>query len=167
MDFGQLYTSTAGRINRKAWWLGTIGLVIIFFILGGVAGGLAAIVVGEDFVSSAFGEGLLQLIFLAVMFVPYRALTVKRLHDRSRPENLFLVWFLPSVVLAVAMTLGLAGSYGSQTFVGVEVEAMQYNLLGKLLNVIALVVGLWSLVELGFLRGDVGANAHGEDPSAV
>ncbi len=167
MDFGQLYTSTAGRISRKVWWLGTIGLIIIFFILGIVFGGVLGVVAGPEFGSSAFGEGVLELIFLAIMFVPYRALTVKRLHDRSRPEMLFLVWLAPSVALAVAKVLGVAGSYGPTTMFGVPIEAMQYNLLGKALNVTTLVFGLWSLVELGFLKGETGSNAHGDDPLAA
>jgi len=161
MDFAQLYTTTTGRISRKTWWLGSIGMIVVGFILAMVVGAIFGV---TGLASSSFGNGLMSLLFLGIFFVPYRALTLKRLHDRNRPENLFWIFIAPQIVLGVLTTLGLAGSVQSQQIFGQTVEAFQYNMLGNLLNLIGLGVGIWSLVELGFLKGDTGQNVHGPDP---
>ncbi len=163
MDFVELYTSAEGRINRKTWWLGTIGLVVIMFVFGLVFGVVMAF---TGLSNSSFGVGLSSLVILAVAFVPYRSLTLKRLHDRDRPETLFWVFIGPSILLSLLTMLGLAGSVGTQIVFGQEVEGFQYNALGNAVNLVSIGVGIWSLVELGFLRGRAGENAHGPDPLA-
>lgn len=163
MDFAALYTTTSGRINRKTWWLGSIGMMIIVFIISFVLG----IIFGMGgLMTSSFGNGLMSLILIAIIFVPYRALTLKRLHDRSRPEVLFWAFIGPSILLATVTTLGLAGSMGSQEVFGQSVEVFKYNTFGNLINFVSIGVGLWALIELGFLKGDAGDNAHGADPLA-
>ena len=161
MDFQQLYTNTDGRINRKTWWLGFIGLTIISILIGIVLGVVAGLM---GSIQSAFLNGLISLLILAILFVPYRAITYKRLHDRSRPEILFLIFIGPQILLSILTMVGLAGGPGTQVFFGQEIETFKYNVLGNALNAISTVVGLWSLVELGFLKGDDGPNAHGPDP---
>ncbi len=161
MDFVQLYTNAEGRINRKTWWLGTLGLIVLMFIFGLVFGVVMAVTRLSE---SSFGVGLSSLVLLAVAVVPYRSLTLKRLHDRSRPEGLFWIFIAPSILLAILTMFGLAGSIGTQTIFGQDVEGFQYNALGGAVNLVSTGVGIWSLVELGFLRGEAGANDHGPDP---
>ena len=161
MDFKDLYTTTTGRISRKTWWLGSIGLVIIVIIISFVLGAVFGV---TGLANSAFGNGLLSLAMLAIMFIPYRALTLKRLHDRNRPENLFWIFLAPSIASAVLMMLGLSGSMQTISMFGQEASGFQPNMLGNLVNLASLGVGIWALVELGFLKGDDGQNAHGPDP---
>ena len=103
---------------------------------------------------------------IAAIYVPYYSITVKRLHDRGRPEQLFYVFIAPSIAIAVGSLLGLTGSMQELEIFGQKAAAPKYNLLGNALNLAGLAVGLWSLVELGFLKGEAGPNAHGPDPLA-
>ena len=127
---------------------------------------LTAILGGMGLMSSGFGQGLYSLIMMAIIFVPYRALTYKRLHDRNRPENLFWVFIGPSIASSVLMILGLSGSVQKIELLGTSTEMFQPNMLGNLVSLISVGVGIWSLIELGFLKGDSGDNAHGADPLA-
>ena len=160
MDIQRLYLNPSGRIARKAWWLGTIGLVIIAILIqiviraAGSAFGLH---------KSLFGQGLMAL---AAIYVPYYALTLKRLHDRGRPKFLFYLFIGPSVAMALLTMVGLTGAMQEVEIFGQMAVAPKYNLLGKSLNLAGVAVGLWALVELGFLKGQSGPNAHGEDPLA-
>lgn len=164
MDFVQLYTTTNGRINRKTWWLGVIGFVVFAVIIGlflAIIGGIFG------FANSAFGLGLIELVMIGVLFVPYQALTLKRLHDRSRPENLFWIFIAPSILSPVLMILGLSGTMVEGRFWEESAQIYQPNLIGNLLNFASFGIGIWALVELGFLKGDEGDNAHGPNPSSV
>lgn len=161
MDFKFLYTDPRGRISRKTWWLGAIGLFVIMIVVNLVLGVVATAV---GLANSAFGIGLMSLAAVALLFLPYYALTLKRLHDRSRPTMLFWVFYAPSVVYSLLIMLGVAGGMGTVRMFGQEAQAFQPNALGHAVQGISLVVGLWALVELGFLKGQAGENAYGRDP---
>jgi len=161
MDFGYLYLSISGRISRKTWWLGVVGLIIMAIILGlviGVAGGATGL--GR----SAFGLGLLSLISTLILVFPSYALAMKRLHDRGRPEALALVFIAPSLLAPILQMLGLTGGFGTIEAFGVEAQAYQPNVLGRFMGAVSLLVGLWALFELGIMKGAAGDNAHGPDP---
>lgn len=163
MDIQKLYLDPRGRIARKAWWLGTIGLVIIAILIQIVIS-TAGSVFGMH--KSLFGQGLMALAVIAAIYVPYYALTLKRLHDRGRPELLFYLFIGPSIAMALLTIVGLTGTMQEVEIFGQKAVAPKYNLLGKSLNLAGVAVGLWALVELGFLKGQSGPNAHGEDPLA-
>ena len=163
MDFVQLYTTTTGRIGRKTWWLGVIGLAIIGLIISVV---MVSILGAMGLMTSGFGQGLASLALVAIFFVPYKAMTYKRLHDRNRPENLFWIFIGPSIVSAVLMMLGISGSVQSIEMLGTVTEGFKPNMLGNLVNLVSTGIAIWALIELGFLKGDAGANAHGPDPVA-
>ncbi|MEM9169428.1 MAG: DUF805 domain-containing protein [Pseudomonadota bacterium] len=162
MDFKTLYTSTEGRINRKTWWLGVIGMIIVSFVVALVLSLPAAFATGGQM--GPFTQGLLNLVLTGLFFVPFRALTLKRLHDRDRPENLFWVFLAPTVVSSLLMMVGLTGSMQETEFFGQTTTMYQANLLGNAIGVVSFGVGIWSLIELGVLRGVEGSNAHGPDP---
>lgn len=161
MDFGFLYGSAKGRISRKTWWLGAIGLIILIFIVQLVLSALFGVL---NLNGTTFGLGLQSLVVLAIFFAPYYALTIKRLHDRSRPTALFWVFFAPSVVNALLTMMGVTGGMRTIEIFGTTAPAFQPNALGGAVSLIVFCVGLWALVELGFLKGDAGANAYGPDP---
>ena len=163
MDFRFLYLDPKGRISRKTWWLGAIGLLILAIIANMVLSTVGA-VIGLN--KSAFGVGLLSLLSLAIFFVPYYSLTVKRLHDRSRPTMLFWAFIGPSILSALLMMMGVSGSMGTVEMFGQQAPAFRPNAVGGAVGFLGLAVGLWALVELGFLKGDAGANDYGPDPLA-
>ncbi|MEL7486670.1 MAG: DUF805 domain-containing protein [Pseudomonadota bacterium] len=161
MDFGNLYLSADGRISRKTWWLGAIGVVVISIIVGAVFGAIGGVI---GFTGSAFGIGILSLVSLAILFVPYRSLTYKRLHDRNRPENLFWIFLAPSIISPLLQMFGLSGGIGEVEFFGQSVETFQPNMLGNLISLASFGVMIWMIIELGVMKGDEGDNAHGPDP---
>lgn len=161
MDFGNLYLSADGRISRKTWWLGAIGVVVISIIVGAVFGAIGGVI---GFTGSAFGIVILSLVSLAILFVPYRSLTYKRLHDRNRPENLFWIFLAPSIISPLLQMFGLSGGIGEVEFFGQSVETFQPNMLGNLISLASFGVMIWMIIELGVMKGDEGDNAHGPDP---
>ncbi len=160
MDFAQLYLNAEGRISRKTWWLGSIGVVVLSLIASLVVAPIVVIVSGQ----SATTEGIGELALLALFFTPYRSLTFKRLNDRDRPHWLFWVFLGPSIASAVLKLLGVSGGYASFVLLGQDVEMFQPNVIGHFVNLALIVTFVWMLVEMGFLKGQEGANTHGPDP---
>ena len=132
MDFADLYTSPSGRISRKLWWLGVIGLIVITVILSLVIGGVGG---AMGLANSAFGVGLLSLVSTLIIIWPAYVLGLKRLHDRSRPEILALLFIAPSVVTPVFQMLGVAGGMEPIQMFGVETVTYKPNAFGHALTV--------------------------------
>ena len=148
MDFGYLFTSFNGRINRKPFWIGLIVLIIV-----------------DDgdhirrFVSAHRVDRRADLpdpvgdIRPAILFLyPSTALMVKRLHDRNRPSYWAAFILVPMVLKSLTDLMGMTG------------DPLNQNALDYLLNIIVFVVSIWFFVELGCLRGTVGTNQYGPDP---
>ncbi len=144
MDFNYLFTSFDGRINRKPYWMGVLVLVLAAIAISIVL----AFALGAESRAFRIASFLMQLLFL----YPGAALMAKRLHDRDRPT-----WWV-AIALAPALLQGLL------TALGVTGDPLHANALDYLLGLIVLVVGVWFLIELGFLRGTPGANQYGPDP---
>jgi len=163
MNFGNLYLSPEGFLNRKQWWVANIGLLIIavifVFVVGGVFG-----VLGMD--AQSLGTKLLALAVTLAIAFPIYNLSVKRLRDRARPLNLALVFILPGIVNSVLQFLGLTGSYQPSIVFGQETMVFVPNGLGQGLGFLQLGVGLWALVELGILPGRRGAGEAASPPHA-
>jgi len=139
MDFGYLFTATAGRINRAKWWAGVIIIGIANVILSYI---LAQIIGTVGWVISAL-----------VIFYPYYAVGAKRFQDRGRPGSLGLI--LP--VLGLLYNLLFAAGVINPA------EGGLYYLFGLL----TLAVVIWYFVDLGCLKGASGANEYGADPLGV
>ncbi len=148
MNFGHVYLSSDGVLNRKQWWVANIGLLIIAILFVIVIGGVFG-VLGMD--AQSLGVKFFALaVSLAVAFPVYN-LSAKRLRDRARPLNLALIFILPGVVNSILQFLGLTGSYQPAMVFGQEAMVFVANGLGKGLGFLQLGIGLWALVELGIL----------------
>lgn len=164
MDLKYLYTDTQGRIGRKAWWLGALGLLVISFIVNFVLGIFA---VAAGLTTTATGIGLMTMASIGLLFWPYYALTAKRLRDRGRPIRLFWVFLGPSLVSALLMTLGISGQVHAVEIFGQSRPVFEPNMIGKAISLIAFCVGMWALIELGVLGGRPASNeSNGSDPLA-
>ncbi|MGI9413075.1 MAG: DUF805 domain-containing protein [Hyphomicrobiales bacterium] len=152
MDWAYLFTSFDGRINRKPYWIAILLMVAFILIFTFVLTILTA--------ASARAQLWVQIGLLIVVGYPITALMIKRLHDRNRPGNLAAVIWAPSIVSILGQLIGLTGSY--QPVGGQEVFLP--NTLGWIVLAASLVIGIWALIELGFLRGTDGANDYGPDP---
>ena len=152
MDWGYLFTSFEGRINRKPYWLAILVMVVISFVIFFIAGMLVG--------SGAGAQFILQIVFLLIFAYPSTALMVKRLHDRNRPGIIAAIFWAPTVLLLLGQVTGISGDmtdvYGTPVFVP--------NTIGWVFYGLSFVVGIWALIELGFLRGTDGPNDYGPDP---
>lgn len=171
MDFKYLLTSMDGRIGRQTWWIGTLVMVgvslVLYFIIGAILGTGFTSLDPAQMMEPGFMESYMrkasiaQLIMLAVLAYPVTALMAKRLNDRDRPSWLKWVFWAPTVLATV---LGLLGMGYAAVDMGNGVMMPAPTALMTIVGLLSMVVGLWSLVELGILRGTVGPNRHGPDP---
>jgi uncharacterized membrane protein YhaH (DUF805 family) len=169
------FTTLDGRIGRQSWWIGTIIIIVVFFILSlfllpligfGISpGDIAA--AGSDpaalsqVITSGMGRaawGSLVLYLLAAY--PSYALGVKRRHDKDNNGLDLLIYMALGAVVLILQALGM-------TTVVTEVAGMvvpQPNTIGWVLSIVQLVYGIYMLVVLGFLKGTKGPNQYGPDP---
>jgi uncharacterized membrane protein YhaH (DUF805 family) len=78
---------------------------------------------------------------------------VKRLHDRNRPGYFAVFGLAPGLLYNLVDIAGFTSS-----------DPAEMNLLEIVLLIVTIAVGIWFFVELGCLRGTVGANRYGPDP---
>jgi len=155
MDFKYLLTDFNGRIGRKQFWLGVLALIILAFILIAVLGFTIGLILPT---------GLVGLIGTAIILYPACALYTKRLHDRDKPQMPWLAIFIvPGILLNIFQSLGIGFT---ELQIGNQVSYYPSGAFTWLLSIAVLVVSLWALVELGFLKGTQGSNQFGEDPLA-
>jgi uncharacterized membrane protein YhaH (DUF805 family) len=152
--------SPNGRIPRKRYWLAYVLPATLIYIVASIIDG--AIVAG----GSATGDdpprslltGLAYLFFLWPSF----AVIIKRLHDRGMSGwwSLLANGYIPFVIIfAVAAYWYQAQRNGGGTPADPTATAMFG--IGV---VVAVLVWLFFLVQIGFVRGQVGPNAYGDDP---
>ncbi len=143
-DGMSLFLSVAGRIPRYRWWIGTLAVsafvLFVFLLLLAIFGG--------GFVRSANGRAALFVLQLVWLYA-YYCLAEKRFQDRAKPASFALIWIGPQLLSLLLDNLELTGVP---------------NLVEYALATFNFVVGVWFLVELGFLRGTVGPNRYGPDP---
>jgi uncharacterized membrane protein YhaH (DUF805 family) len=138
MDFGHLFFSFNGRINRLPYWIGSlllvaVSMVLVFIALGSLATG------------PGFSAAVVIVALLAVALIwPGLAIAAKRLHDRNKSAWWLLVFYvLPGVLNSIGQGLGDL--------------VVVFSLAGA-------AISIWALIELGFLRGTPGPNDYGPDP---
>ena len=91
---------------------------------------------------------------LAAALLAGAALTVKRLHDRDKAWRWILVFAVaPDALLGLAQVLEASEAANESALFAIQFAA--------------LALASWGSVELGFLRGTIGANRFGPDPAAA
>lgn len=145
MDFGYLYTSLEGRIGRQSYWIGIVGFIVI--------GIIAYLIINAIFGILSTAGLILVFIVQLVLLYPSYALMGKRFQDRDKPASYALI------LIGLSILNGLLGIFGiTHDAIG------QPTAVGWIFNIAQLIVGIWFLVELGFLRGTIGPNQYGPDP---
>lgn len=147
MNLTDLYLSPKGRISRKTFWIGAGGLavwgIVIFVVLW-----------------TLLGPGLVQNFLGRLVGFPFTLLTIyfaynlaaKRFNDRARP------------VICAQAVAGLMAVKALLDLVRITGDLHASNFLDDLFLLAGTGIALWYFIELGLMRGTVGANAHGEDP---
>ena len=147
-----LFTSFDGRISRRGFWLGLLGVVAV------------SIVVGLGLISAFPGGVILslaQIILSAGIVYIWSAVLVKRLHDRGKPALPWVVIFLAPGVLTQLMSILKIG-YSAVELAGTQV--MIPGLGATIVMWVSMAIALWMIIELGFLKGVSGPNTYGPDP---
>ncbi len=149
------YFSFKGRLNRKPFWLrnlalyGIVLVIYLIFILGFLgfssAQGAAGLPGGTFAVMGIFGLLILPLVL--AFYVATFSLAARRLHDRNKSG-----WWLLGYFVLFALVGGAGEYFGVQ------------STLGMISQLVGLLIFLWYFIELGFLKGTVGANKYGPDP---
>lgn len=170
-----LLFSLFGRIPRKTYWLGLLGIMVAMIVAVMVAAMALGPVIGSDPANYSNPETMLNVIrhpvFMALMavyllFIWFSlAITVKRLHDRG-----WSGWWLavPYVIYAVpAAYLYMTGGYNPMALgpqgQPVAPDPILLTVLG-VAGLLSTIVSLWLFIVVGFLRGTEGPNRFGPDP---
>jgi uncharacterized membrane protein YhaH (DUF805 family) len=149
-----LLFSYNGRINRAKYWLAAaiyFGIMIVVIAAGFIAVGNSLLAIGDEeageiaagIVSKGIGYVLILLVIYIPMVISGVMVGIKRLHDRDKSGWWLLVFYLLPAVLGM-----LSDSLG----------------MGFILSLAGFAISIWGLIELGFLRGTIGANRFGPDP---
>jgi len=170
----ELFTSFDGRISRKSFWLGVLGIVLISFGF--------IFLMGTVFARMGGMPSILPFTISLLLLYPAVAISVKRLHDRNKPAMPWIViFFLPGLISNTMqnfqidytmMDLGeMVGNNGMMDTGGMMNmfgmgghEVLVPGTVAMTVSFISLIVGIWALIELGFLKGTTGENNYGPDP---
>ena len=164
MTLTQLLFSFKGRINRKPWWLASLGagfaaslLTAILEAVARSAGETIVNPVTHQFEPTGIFGLAISLIALVNAWIAF-ALSVKRLHDRDRTG-----WWLIAPYIGLAIAISLA--FAALSFP--EGHREPWNTLGVFAFFGLAGLLLWLFYEIGFLRGTEGSNRFGADPLAT
>ena len=156
MSHGWMLFGFDGRLNRKPYWIGSIQVMITAI--------LVAIAVAALFNLTGRAPTPEELLRVAhpwlaglglILAYPAAALLAKRLHDRNKTGWLAALLLIPAEI---------------ETWLDPSGSVMHTPLIHSIYLVawwVTIIVGLWFLIELGFLRGTTGENSYGPDPLAV
>lgn len=136
MDWKYLLTSFEGRINRKPYWLATLALIVAVIVLNII---IFAIV-------GVMGLVVGYIIIAILTIYPSLALMTKRFHDRGKSGWWSLVFYAPTLINSAISYVDPGGT------------------LTMISSIIMLIVTIWLIVELGFLKGKPGSNEYGPNP---
>ncbi|MEL6474461.1 MAG: DUF805 domain-containing protein [Pseudomonadota bacterium] len=144
------YFSAKGRVSRKDYWLKFVLPIIgVYIVAVVIIGGLMAALGDAGAIA-----GILALPLLIGVFWASICVGAKRFHDRGWSGWWVLYFFLIGLAIMVVQ-------YGAVFIFG---ESAIGAMIAGVAALASLGVSIWQLVLLGFLPGDKGPNAYGEDP---
>lgn len=146
-DLMGLLTTTDGRIARKQWWLGTVVLIVASIVLSLVLGLLG------------LGSWAQLIAYLALLY-PSWCIGLKRRQDR---DNNGLDFKILLVVSGLATLLQAFGIGVTMTDIGNGIMVPTPDLWLSVVFFATAILGIYLLVQLGFLKGTAGPNSYGPD----
>lgn len=156
------YAEFSGRSRRQEFWLYTLGVWLLFIILGVIAMVIGIGSVGMSsqqnpaagLVGMAASMGIFSIVFMILglgLLIPSIAVAVRRLHDTNR-SGFWLLMPIGLYILAIAVVLaGAANQSGALAAVGIILSLLQW---------VASIV----LIVFYCLPGTPGPNKYGADP---
>jgi len=167
----QKLTSLEGRTSRLPYWLASL-VIMLFSLCSYIVLSLVFDLpllpqyryeTADALVAHKQSQGILSLVNFLVIAYPSFAVMAKRLQDRGKSWIWNVLYLGPSVAFSVLSALNLATIPRHSlngNFVGFP------TLLGGLTLIALFIIGLVSIIDLGFLRGTPGPNRFGPDPLA-
>lgn len=176
-DYIQNFMGFEGRLNRQPFWLGIIGLIVAYIVVGFVIGLIFGVnpmammqtaiesggdpeAIAEMTMDATRSGGWASLISLIILAYPGMSLWIKRAHDRDQGPNLIYALYGLLALQYLAQALGLTMTVTD--IGGVALPTM--STIGWILSVVTGLLGLYLLITLGFLKGTDGPNQYGPDP---
>lgn len=144
-----LYTTTTGRISRKSWWIGVVGIVVASIVLT-----IILSLVGLNPVWA-------QLVVYVLLFFPNWCIGLKRRQDRDNNGMDFKILMGLSGLLTLLQAFGVGMT---MTDMGNGVVMPAPAMWMTIVYVAMGIFGIYMLVQLGFLKGTPAANTYGADP---
>jgi uncharacterized membrane protein YhaH (DUF805 family) len=143
MDWGWLFKSFEGRINRAKFWAGVLILWIVSVLALGITGTFQIqYLTGQAFpIVSTVSWVAVGILWLGFAYISL-AIYAKRWHDRDKSGWWSLLSLVPFVSWFATGSMLLPG-------------------------LLAFVVTTWIMIECGCLPGTEGPNRYGADPLAV
>ena len=145
MDWAKRLFDLSGRAGRKTYWLTIIPVTLVLFTCVGL---LVEEGQGIPLWATLAAIGV-TLAMLPVIF----AVSVRRLHDRNK------AWWWMLLYWVVPMLFGPSADGQDALIPGLPPA------INATLSLVSAGVSIWSLIELGFLKGAAGYNRFGPDPA--
>ncbi|MBP2160243.1 MULTISPECIES: DUF805 domain-containing protein [Asticcacaulis] len=165
MNIIHLLFSAKGRIRRRTYWMGAIGVFITSSLIKVL--GLAvfwdvqpAMMVPQMGVWQQLNPTPIALFLWTVMLlflVPSLCISAKRWHDRNRSG-----WFALTGPIQLALSVAAFG-YDPSGVNSTQIEKIAYLAIMSVSGVLA----LWVFVECGILDGTKGPNRYGPSPKGI
>jgi uncharacterized membrane protein YhaH (DUF805 family) len=139
MSIKELLFSFQGRVGRKTFWIWN---VVYYAIIAGFA-------VGLNTLFPAVAHLILPVVLFALL-IPDLAITAKRWHDRAK-SSWWLLLNIPLVVGRMSVPMND------------PTQAAEPSMLSGAISIVALICGVFILVQCGFLKGTDGENQYGPE----
>jgi uncharacterized membrane protein YhaH (DUF805 family) len=151
MGWLKFFGNLDGRIGRKKFWLMSISVFAIEFIVG-----IFGIVVAT---ALSLGDWWIDVILIAFLY-PQFVISVKRGHDRN------ISWWVIAAYTVFAAARDELIQFGWLVGLPNQNTMSSRDAISFAVTIPLAIVGLALLVELGFRQGTQGQNRYGPDPFA-
>jgi uncharacterized membrane protein YhaH (DUF805 family) len=114
MNIMHLLTSFQGRIRRLHWWLGLLGVGVVFGVLYSILASMSGMAQGSP---NGLMLALMGVLYLVYLYV-WAAIMVKRAHDRDKTGWFVLIILIPLIgAIWILIEFGfLDGTQGPNRF---------------------------------------------------
>lgn len=143
MRWVHVLTGFHGRMGRRDFWIGSLSFLPIFVVLMFGLAGLMRPTGATQVETFAFYASQVVALWISA------ALIVKRLHDRNKSAFWYLLFGL-----GPPFAYWLGNEFSSNISNQLSPAQLGFWLL-------SLVLWVWAIVELGFLKGTAGPNRFG------
>ena len=169
MSTAEKLFSFQGRMRRRDWWVLLLILIVVDLVLSSIGmavlgGTMMPFTMGVRGGSFDLSDWMakrteVQIVISLITLWPMLAIGVKRLHDRGRSGW----WFVLLCALSFAQQcLSFASSSR-----GLSMFAFRPTLALLIFGLATLIIGVWLLIEMGFLDGTPGSNRFGPSPKGL